>query len=885
MATTDLTPTNLRCEYLTNPLGIDIPRPRLSWTFAASERGRRQSAYQILVSGGEEALRAGNGDLWDSGRVASSQSVHITYDGTPLTSGQRAYWSVRVWDETDAASAYSDPAWWEMGLQMSADWQGQWIARDQDQDDAEPSPFVRTTFTLSQPVRRARLYATARGLYEAHLNGARVGDAVLSPGWTDYTKRIQYQTYDVGDVLHAGENVLGAILGSGWYNGSVGFKGVRNHYGTFPQFLAQLVVEYEDGTTTTVVTDDAWRVATGPIRASDLLMGEEYDARAELTGWDAPGYAAAAWSPVRTVTRDDVPLVADRAEPVRITEELKPTSITPLDDQSSIVDMGQNMVGWVRLKVRGPAGTRVQLRFAEVLNTDGTLYTTNLRFARQTDCYTLRGGGDEVFEPRFTFHGFRYVEVTGYPGQLTSDAITGCVVESATSPAGTFECSNEMVNRLQRAIVWGQRGNFLSIPTDCPQRDERLGWLADAQIYAGAACCNRDVAAFFTKWLEDVADAQSPEGAFSDVAPRLVDLADGAPAWGDGGVIVPWILYQRYGDLRIIERHYDGMARWLDYIHAANPDYRWVNRRNNDFGDWLNVDAPTPKDLLATAYWAYDADLMARLARALGRESDAARYDALFAKVKAAFIDAYVSADGHVAGDTQTGYVLALHMDLLPDDLRAAATRHLVDDIERHDGHLTTGFVGVGYLCPLLTDLGHVDLAYRLLLNEDYPSWGYMLRNGATTIWERWDGWTEERGFQDPGMNSFNHYAFGSIGEWLFRHVAGIEVAPAHPGYEHVVIRPFPGGGLTWAKAEYQSILGTIASGWHVEDGGLRLEIEIPANVTATVYVPASNPSVVTEGGIAPGDAPRVVFLRQEGDRAVFAVESGRYMFGAPEVS
>ncbi|MGH2533130.1 MAG: family 78 glycoside hydrolase catalytic domain [Thermomicrobiales bacterium] len=877
MTTTDLTPTTRRCEYLTNPLGIDISQPRLSWTLDANARGRRQTAYQILVSTSEDRLIAGDGDLWDTGKIASSQSVHMAYEGTPLVSGQRAFWAVRVWDEKDAASAYSAPAWWEMGLLNQEDWRGQWISLGK--DDAEPSPFLRTTFSLSQPVRRARLYATARGLYEARLNGERVGDAVLSPGWTDYTKRIQYQTYDVGNLLHVGENTFGAILGTGWYCGSVGFQGQRNHYGTHPQFLAQLVVEHEDGTTTTIVTDETWRATTGPIRSSDLLMGEEYDARAELPGWDAPGYDDADWSPVRSAPLDDVALVADRAEPVRVTEELMPRSITPLDEQTAIVDLGQNMVGWVRLKVRGPAGTRVQLRFAEVLNPDGTLYSTNLRLARQTDVYTLRGDGEEDFEPRFTFHGFRYVEITGYPGALTPDAVTGRVVESATPPAGAFACSNEMANQLQRAIVWGQRGNFLSIPTDCPQRDERLGWLADAQIYAGTACFNRDVAAFFTKWLEDVADAQSPEGAYSDVAPRLVDLADGAPAWGDGGVILPWIFYQRYSDVRLIERHYDGMARWLEYIYAANPDYRWVNRRNNDFGDWLNVDAPTPKDLLATAYWAYDADLMARMARALGRDADAARYDDLFAKIKAAFIDAYVAADGRVAGATQTGYVLALRMDLLPDDLRAEAARHLVDDIERHGGHLTTGFVGVGYLCPLLTELGHADLAYRLLLNEDYPSWGYMLRNGATTIWERWDGWTEARGFQDPGMNSFNHYAFGSIGEWLFCHVAGIDTDSAQPGYAHVVIRPYPGGGLTWTKAEYDSIRGKITSAWHVEDGGLRLDVAIPANVTATVYVPAADAAHVTEGGKPAGNAPGVTFLRQDADRAVFAIGSGQYVF------
>lgn len=882
MTTTDHKPDGLRCEYLSNPLGIDLREPRLSWTLQAERRGCRQSAYQVLVSRGEDRLRAGEGDLWDTGKVAGSRSAHVVYEGVPLASGQRAWWAVRVWDEDDGPSDFSAPAWWEMGLLRSADWQAQWIALDQEEEaDLLPSPFLRTTFTVARPIQRARLYVTARGLYEARLNGRRAGDAVLSPGWTDYSKRIQYQTYDVGDLLTEGENALGAILGTGWYCGGVGFKGERNHYGTVPQLLAQLVVDHPDGTTTTVVSDGSWRGATGPVRSSDLLMGEEYDARAELPGWDMPGYDDAGWASVQAAPLDDVALVADRAEPVRVTEEIAPAAMAPRDDQTVIVDLGQNMVGWARLTARGPAGTRVQLRFGEVLNPDGSLYTKNLRHARQTDVVILRGGGEEVYEPRFTFHGFRYVEVTGYPGPLPPEAITGRVVESATPPAGTFACSHDLVNQLQRNIVWGQRGNFLSIPTDCPQRDERLGWLADAQIFAGTACCNRDVAAFFSKWLTDVADAQSPAGGFPNVAPRLGSLADGAPAWGDAGVIVPWLMYQRYGDLLLIEQHFPAMARWLDYIQAANPDFRWLNRRQNDFGDWVAVDPSTPKDLLATAYWAYDATLMARMAHVLGRDEDAARYDALFARIKAAFIDAYVAPDGRVAGDTQTAYVLALQMDLVPAEQRAAATRHLVDDIERHDGHLTTGFVGTGYLCPLLTALGHADVAYRLVLNEDYPSWGHMIRHGATTIWERWDGWTAERGFQDPGMNSFNHYAFGAVGEWLLRCVAGIETDPDHPGYERVVIRPYPGGGLTWARAEYRSLRGTIVSGWRVDDDGLRMDVEIPANVTATVYVPAADASAVTEGGAPAADAPGVAFLSQEGDRVVFAVAAGRYAFRA----
>ncbi len=903
--TVNLMPTRLRCEYLVDPLGIDVARPRLSWILHSDQRAQRQSAYQILVATDEERLRASRGDLWDSGRVEADQSIHIEYGGPEPRSGQRAWWVVRVWDGDGQASPYSVPAWWEMGLLRPDDWRGAWIGLDRIADDPgvlvpadeereimavdlEPSPYLRTTFTVARPIRQTRLYVTARGLYEARLNGERVGDAVLAPGWTDYHKRIQYQSYDVTGLVRQGDNALGAILGPGWYSGYVGFGKNKRHYGVHPRLLAQLVIDYVDGTTETVASDASWRGATGPIRSSDLLMGEHYDARRELTGWDAPGYDDRGWTPVAVAERDATPLVAARAEPIRVTAELALISIMRLDADTQIADLGQNIAGWVRLRMRGVAGTRVRLRHAEILNPDGTLYIENLRQARATDTYILRGEGVEIFEPRFTFHGFRYVEVTGYPGDLTPAVITGRVVESDTPPAGSFECSDELVNRLQQNIAWGQRGNFLSVPTDCPQRDERLGWLGDAQIFARTACANRDVAAFFTKWMRDVADAQSPGGAFPDVAPRLVDLADGAPAWGDAGVIVPWTLYQVYGDTRIVEEHYDAMARWLAYIGEANPDGLWVNRRNNDFGDWLALDgdalrnpgaSATPKDLLATAYYAYDARLMARIARAIGRVDDAGRYDALFARIKDAFIAAYVSDDGRVKGETQTGYVLALHMDLLPERLRSVAATHLVEHIKEKDWRLSTGFVGVGYLLPVLAEAGHLDVAYRLLLNDTFPSWGYSIKHGATTIWERWDGWTAERGFQDPGMNSFNHYSLGSVGEWLYRYVAGIDTASERPGFRHTIIRPRPGGGLTGVKATYQSVRGMIESAWRVEDGAFRLCVTVPANTTATVYLPAGARDIITEGGQPIASASGVMLERREDGQAVLVTGSGVYDF------
>jgi alpha-L-rhamnosidase len=598
-------------------------------------------------------------------------------------------------------------------------------------------------------------------------------------------------------------------------------------------------------------------------------MGESYDARDEMPGWAEPGFDDSGWYGVEAEEIGDTNLVAQPDEGIRVTEELEAKTVTEPESGRYVLDLGRNMVGWVRLKVEGEAGTRVTLRHAKALNPDGTIYTTNLRSARATDHYVLGGDGEEVYEPRFTFHGFRYVEVTGR------------VVHSATPPSGSFECSSRMVNKLQENIVWGQRGNFLSVPTDCPQRDERLGWMGDAQVFVRTASFNMDVAAFFEKWMVDVEDAQSPEGAFPDVAPMLkgsglIDLTGGAPAWGDAGVIVPWTIYRTYDDTRIVERHYDAMARWMEYLYRANPDLIRKNRMGNNYGDWLSPKGDhTPKHLLATAYWAYDAKLMAEMVEATGRQEDAEEYRDLNERIKAAFQAAYVSPDGRIEGDTQTCYLLALHMELLPEELRSAAAEHLVRTIEREDWHLSTGFVGVGYLCPVLTEAGYTGVAYRLLENETHPSWGYTIRNGATTIWERWDGWTEEKGFQSPNMNSFNHYSLGSVGEWLYRYVAGIDLG--EPGYGRIVIRPRPGGNLTHASGAYDSVRGRISSSWKIEDNQFVLETLIPPNITATDHVPSTDD--VSEGGRPVDEADGVEFLRAEEGETVLAVGSGRYEF------
>ena len=886
----------LRCEHREDIPCLDEPTPRLGWALASPERDKRQTAYRVFVTTDPAALAAGRGALWDSGRVESAASVDIVYGGRPLPPGSECWWSVQVWDEEGAASAWSAPARFRTG---PAEWRAAWITRDRSEDPGVPVPgsepeaaadimlerthpahYLRRPFEFRGPLRRATLYATARGVVELRLNGARVGDAVLSPGWTDYRTRIEYSAHDVTELVREGANVLAAIVGDGWYSGCVGFqlKRAGAHYGEHPELLCELHLEHEDGAREIVSSDGSWRATTGPIRYSDLLHGEYHDARRERGGWDAAGYDDSLWPRVITRARDGVALVPARAQPIRVTEALRPESVTERAPGTYVFDLGQNMVGWVRLAVRGERGTVVRLRFAEMLEPDGALHLANLRSARPLDTFILRGGGPEVFEPRFTFHGFRYVEVSGLASPPALDDLTGLVVHSDTPPTGRFECSSELVNRLWRNVTWSQRGNFLSVPTDCPQRDERLGWLADAQVFLPTAALNMDVAAFITKWGDDLLDAQAPDGAYPDVAPRLVFERDGAPGWADAGVIVPWTMFQRYGDVRILERHWDAMERYLAYLVRHNPELVWTRRRNNDFGDWLAVGdgTSTPREVLATAYFAHDAKLMGRIAGVLGRPAREQHYERLRRDIVAAFNRAYVGEDASIAGDTQTVYLLALGMDLLPEELRPRAAERLVADIERHDWHLTTGFIGVGWLCPVLTEAGYGDVAHRLLLNEGFPSWGYSIRHGATTIWERWDGWTEEHGFQTPLMNSFNHYSLGSVVQWLYEYVAGIRLDPERPGYEHVVIAPNP-GDLEHAEASFKSVRGPIRSAWRRTPQGFELAVDVPPNVTATVVLPAAGE--VTESGEDAATTAGVRQLRRRGEGWIAEVGSGRYEF------
>jgi alpha-L-rhamnosidase len=1066
MAAGSLHVDKLRCEYKTDPVGIDVPQPRFSWVLApisASQRGLMQTAYQILVASSPAALDAGQGDLWDSGKIASDQSVNIEYAGKELSSARDAFWRVRVWDQDDQASEWSSVGRWTMGLLRPEDWQADWIGFDggpesedpqtallyrllnfQDSswiwtggsqagnqaagpayfrkvfelpagrpirqatflivaDDAftlsinghdagngsswktpasldvtgrlqagrnalsiqvtnggtEPSPaglmgklvvlfesgeplvvaiddtwrssrspgdrwkgadfddaawtassaiarhgeapwgelqlqvpkilpasYLRKAFNADKPLRRAVLFASALGVYDLHLNGRPVESDVLSPGWTDYHKRVHYFGYDVTARIQSGENVLGAILGDGWYAGYLAFSGRRHYYGDKTRLIAHLRLDFADGTSRIVGTDSSWKAAYGPVRENDLLMGSVYDARWEMPGWDAPGFDDVDWQPA-TADRD-VPanLESHPGTPMRRIQELPAQRITEPTPGTYVFDLGQNMVGWVRLRAAGPKGCKVVVRHAEMLNPDGTIYTTNLRAAKATDTFYLDGGPKRAYEPQFTFHGFQYVEVTGLDAPPELADVTGIVVHSDLPRTGWFECSSPLVNKLVENTIWGQKGNFLDVPTDCPQRDERAGWTGDVQVFMKTACFNLDSPAFFTKWLTDLCqDSQRDDGGLGDVAPHVNIVGFGNTGWADAGVVCNWQMVQLYDDVRVVQRHYPALVRYMDYLERTSKDF---TRGTGAYGDWLRLAGPQHSEAIGTAYYFYSTQRMAELAEVVGKPDDAAKYRRQAEQIRAAFVRNFLQADGRIVdaqGETgQTFYALAFGLDLVPADRQAQVARHFVAEIEKQDWHLATGFLGTPFVLFALEKAGQTDLAYRLLLNETYPSWLLQVKLGSTTMWERWDGWLPDKGFQDPGMNSFNHYWLGCVGQWLQCSVAGIDTDG--PGFSRIRIRPVlasAGQGLDSARGVYDSIRGRIVSQWNRGPDGFRLEVTIPANTTATVYVPTTAAANIRESGQPIDNVRGVKFLREESGYAVYAVGSGQYDFVSRE--
>ncbi len=1063
------TPVSLRVEYLTRPLGLDTPKPRLYWRVYDMRRGARQAAYRVQVASSIERLQKGQPDLWDSGRVNSPEQAHIVYAGKPLVAGQRVWWRVASWSALGGEPRWSEPEYWGMGLFFQRVPQARWISlppagvRDisphngyhsQQTDNPEdpkwvgvdlgeprpidavrlyparpfdwvrdepgfsyplrfrievddspqfanprvvadftqndvpnpgrraqtyrfeavraravrvyctrlrhhdgaryqlalaemqvlqgsqvvsqgaagvaldslevlrpsgwslkyltdgrtrpekgtadlplsPPPAMRTEFILPAAPRRAVLSFTALGVVEMRLNGQRAHESILAPESTDYHLRVQYQTVDVTGLLKKGANALAAQLGDGWYCGFYGLHG-RRQWGVYPELLAELRAEMPDGRIITVATGPNWRATDeGPVRHADILDGQHEDRTREMPGWDQPGFDQSSWKSVTVTHRPARLLVAQPNEPIQVTRVQKPKQVTEPAPGVLIFDMGQNMVGHVRLKLTGPRGTQVTVRHGEMLNDDGTLYTANLRAAQQTDKVTLNGN-PTVFEPRLTYHGFRYVEVTGWKEPVTLQDVEGMVCHSAAPDTGTFACSNPMLTQLWSNTLWTQRANLMSIPTDCPQRDERLGWTGDIQTFAQTAIFNMDLGAFFTKWLRDVRDSQTEEGAMPEVAPNPEQRRGpftGAPGWGDVGTVLPWICWVNYADRQMLADQYDAAKRWVDYIHKHNPDLIWRNRRGSDYGDWLHGDTliyegwprqggEVPKEQMATAFFAHSTDLLARMARVLGKQDDARIYTDLYARIREAYNAAYLKSDGALQANTQGGYAFGLAFDLIPDALRPAALQHAIDNIERYGYRLSTGFNSTTRMVMELTRGGQNDLAWRLVQNTVFPSWGYMIENGATTIWERWDGYVKGRGFQNPGMNSFNHWAFGSITEWLYRHALGLNPDPANPGWRKFLVAPKPGGGVTWAQGTYRSLYGPIFCSWAIRDGRIELQLSVPPGAEAEIHLPTSRPTALRESGKPVSDVAGISVLPSGEDLARVRVAAGQYVFSAPE--
>ncbi len=855
-------PTNLKCEYRVDPLGLDCPKPRFFWQSADPRPNARQTKYRIVVDG-----------LWDSGEVTSDESIQIEYAGAPLKSRTRATWRVMTWDQNGVPSPWSADATFELALLDRAEWKGSWIASPivGGPYTSPPTPLLRKAFTLSMPIASARLYITALGLYDAELNGQRVGDARLAPGRTEYAVRVPYHTYDVTSHLTQGDNAIGVTLGDGWFCGHL-HSDPRQTYGDRPRLLAQLEVTFSDGTRQTIASDDTWRAGEGAIRSSDMLMGEDVDARMDQPDYAKPGFDDSGWRPI-IVMNDTVSdtgtsdtgtqLVSAVAPMTRVTQTLRPVGppTVSANKRRHLFDMGQNMVGHVRLRIRNaPPGQTIDLRYVEMLDANGKPYTTALRSARATDHYTTRGGAEEFFEPKFTFHGFRYIEVRDYPGRNpTVDDLVGVVLHSDCAPTGTFECSEPVINQLQSNITWSQRGNFIDIPTDCPQRDERLGWTGDAQVFIRTAAFNMDVANFFAKWLQDMADTQTlhGDGRIHSVVPGVKSIHhEGGPAWADAAIICPWTLYQCYGDTRVLRDRYHMMTWFLDWLERDTGPTRIrcdESRKWKGYGDWLNQDAFTPQDLIGTAFFAHSSDLMSRIAGVLGNDADASKYRVLFQDVRSAFRKRFVKPDGALTVDTQTAQVLALHFDLLEPAHRPIAIKTLVDDIAARGTHLSTGFVGTPYLTHVLSDAGRDDVAFALLMQKTFPGWLFPITHGATTMWERWDGWTPEKGFNDAGMNSYNHYAFGAVGAWMYQRIAGIDLAVNAPAYKHITFTPTPGGGLTHARATLDSLYGTIESGWKIDGGEMIVTVVVPANATADLCMPTRDGSPRKSEPLGPG--------------------------------
>jgi len=892
----------LRCESGLDPLGVDSERPRLSWVLRSAQRGQQQTAYQIQVAGDRGRLLRGAADLWDSGRVASSRSIQVEYGGAALAPRQRCFWRVRVWDGEGHPSAWSAPAEWEMGLLSDEQWSARWIGdgRPLPASDAEfyaddPAPLLRKSFAVKGPIRRARLYITGLGYYDATINGKRLGERVLDPIWTDYTKRVFYSVFDVKEHLQSGANALGVMLGNGWYNPLPlrmwGRINLREHLPVGrPRLRAQLEIDYADGSREVVSSDESWRVAEGPLRRNSIYLGEVYDARRERPGWDRPGFDDADWDPAKVVEGPGGRMRATPLPPIRPIGAIKPVKRTQPTPGVYVIDFGRNFTGLVRMRVRGPAGTRVKLRYGELLHDDGTVNVMTgvcgqikragvggpgaPDVAEQADGYILRGDGEEQYMPRFTFHGFRYVEIHGYPGEPALEDFVGLPLACDLEPVGRFACSNDLFNDIEQMVRRTFLANVMGVQSDCPHR-ERFGYGGDIVATAEAYLLHYDMATFYAKTVVDFSDAVRSNGGLTETAPHTGISAggfgerSGPIGWGLAHPLLLRELYRYYGDRRLIEGHYEVARGWVELIRRQAPEH--VVRRG--IGDHEAI-VRTPNGITGTAFYYHTVTLVSEMAAILGREREAAEYRQLAQDIRRRFMEEFVKGSGRLEPETQTAYALALYHGLAPREQTEAFVATLAARVRENDQRLTTGIFGTKYLLDMLSQHGQAPLAYRLVDHKDWPGWGFMLESGATTLWEHWK-------FSDNTF-SHSHPMFGSVSEWLMRHVAGISAAPEAVGFDQIIIHPKLVGELTWARGEYDSVRGKVACHWELDGGELQMHVRVPVGAVAKVFVATSDAAAVQESGRPAAAAPGCRPLPAEDGKAVYLVESGEYRFTAP---
>ena len=849
-----LTLKDVKCEF--RYVDVGLAKPVFSWKLLSDKRDVIQTAYHIKVATDIKSLQAEKELAWDTGKIQSDQSAYIHYNGTTLKSRQKYYWQVTVWDNK-GASFRSSVQEWICGLSES-DWQANWIQRERKEGEEQVVLF-RKIFDTPKPIQSAYLYVTSHGIYEAEINGERVGDQLFTPGWTTYPKRLQYQVYDVAKQLQKGKNAIAISVSEGWYKGPL--LGAHHVYGDKVALLSQLEIVFKDGSKEIVSTDQSWKTTVeGPVVRSGLYNGEIYDARKKYSFSSVDYKENSLWSnAVLSDKQSYKELISSIAPPVRRHEVVKPKQIITTPKDETVIDFGQNLIGRLRFSVNGEKGDSIRFSHAEVLDKEGNFYTHNLRSAKQQIVYHLQGGGVELYEPLFTFQGFRYVRVEGKKELIDMNNIEAVVIHSDMPQTGKFTTSNELLNQLQHNILWGQKSNFLDIPTDCPQRDERLGWTGDAQVFFNTASFNMDVSSFFVKWLADLRAEQLDNGGVPGIIPNIWGTGEqniGQTGWADAATIIPWQWYKAYGDKQMLEDSYSSMLKWVDYIESRSTDHLW--NKSWHHGDWLhympnnvwdNAPAFTDKTLLAQAFYVYTLQNIINTAQVLDKKEDEAKYSRLLQQVKDKFVNEFVTPAGAIMSNTQTAYVLALQFDILPEAMRAEAARRLVALVEQYGNHISTGFLGTPHICHVLSRFGYQDVAYRLLLQEDFPSWLYPVKRGATTIWERWDGIKPDGTFQDEAMNSFNHYAYGAIGDWMYKNIGGINQKKESTGYKNLIISPKPGGNISSSAIEFESVYGKVACSWYIEGKQMTMNVEVPPNTIADVIIPDIRRGDVSESG------------------------------------